>query len=304
MRFFHCTWLLLVCLATPAAAQQAPSGKPTRYTVFMRGTPIGREEVTVEQNAGGLTITSQGRFTAPLNIIIKRAEFKYRPDGTPELFALEGNANNTDVTLRTSFTDNTAVTEGTQGGKPVKVSHSIAPQSIVMPNGIYSAYAALAYRLATMLPNTAIRAYVLPEVMIGVRLVGSTDERMQVATSFLNVHRYDLVFGNPSGDLPVTLTAAEDGSLVRVAIPSQGLDVVREDVASPTSRTQVFSNPGDEAVVIQSTGFNLGATITKPTTAPGQGAGTGKADGRFPAVILLAGSGVSDRDGFAFGIPT
>ena len=307
MRFFHSTWVLLLCLAAPAVAQQASPSKPTGFTVFLRGTPIGREEMSVEQNAAGLTITSQGRLLAPLNSVIKKAEFKYRPDGSPELFTFEGNANNTDVALRTSFTDNTAVTEGTQGGKPLKVSHSIAPQAIVMPNGVFSAYAALARRLVGTTGPVAFRAYVLPELMVGVRSTGSTNERMQVATTFLNVRRYDLIFGNPTGDLAVTLTAAEDGSLVRVAIPSQGLDVVREDVASPTSRTQVYSNPGDEAVIIPTVGFNLGATITRPKGAgrAGQAGGAGGASaGRLPAVILLAGSGVGDRDGFAFGIAT
>lgn len=281
--------------------------------MFLRGTPIGREEVSVEKNSGGLTITSQGRLLAPLNVVIKKAEFKYRPDGSPELFTLEGSANNADVALRTSFTDNTAVTEGTRGGKPLKVSQSISPQAIVMPNGVFSAYAALAQRLAGSTGPVALRAYVLPELMVGVRTTGSTSERMQVATTFLNVRRYDLIFGNPTGDLAVTLTAAEDGSLVRVVIPSQGLDFVREDVASPTSRTQVYSNPGDEAVIIPTVGFNLGATITRPkgtggasgAGGAGQAGGAGGASaGRLPAVILLAGSGVGDRDGFAFGVPT
>jgi pimeloyl-ACP methyl ester carboxylesterase len=71
----------------------------------------------------------------------------------------------------------------------------------------------------------------------------------------------------------------------------------------------VFSNPGDEAVMIPAVGFNLGATITKPASAQGSGAAgpatpKGGDAGRMPAVILLAGSNVGDRDGFALGVPT
>src|SRR6185295_18891078 len=79
-------------------------------------------------------------------------------------------------------------------------------------------------------------------------------------------------------------------------VPSQGLDVVRADVAASTSRTQVFSNPGDEAVMIPGLGFNIGATLTRPA---GAAAGT-----RLPAVILLAGAGINDRDGMSHGVPT
>jgi len=292
----YCTCALLVCFAAATAAQQpaasAPS-TPTSYRVFMRGTLIGREDVTVQQNAGGLTIVSQGRLAAPLNVAIKKAEFKYKPDGSPELFTFEGNTNNSDVTVRTAFTDTTAVTQGTQGGKPINVTHSVTSGVVLLPSGIFSAYAALAQRLVGVAPKTRLRAYVLPEAEIGVLVTAITAEQIQVGTSLLKVRRYDLTFGTTAGDLAVSVVATEDGSLVRVGIPSQGLDVVREDVASPTARTQVYSNPTDEPVIIPVAGFNLGATLTRPKAG---------AASRVPAVILLSGSG-GDRDGFAFGVP-
>jgi pimeloyl-ACP methyl ester carboxylesterase len=286
---------MLVCLAAAAAAQQptAPSS-PTSYRVFMRGTLIGREDVTVQQNASGLSIVSQGRLAAPLNVQIKKAEFKYRPDGSPELFTLDSSANNTDLVVRTSFNGTVAVTEGTQGGKPINVTQSITAGTVVLPNGIFSGYAALAYRLRGVPAKTNLRAYVLPESEIGVIVTAVTPEKMQVGTSLLDVRRYDMIFGTAAGDVAVSLLATAEGALVRVGIPSQGLDVVREDVASPTARTQVFSNPGDEPVIIPVSGFNLGATITRPRAGAA----------RLPAVILLSGASGGDRDGFASGVPT
>ena len=56
---------------------------------------------------------------------IKKAEFKYRPDGSPELFTLDSSTNNTDLTVRTSFNGTVAVTEGTQGGQPINVTQSV-----------------------------------------------------------------------------------------------------------------------------------------------------------------------------------
>ena len=261
----------------------------------MRGTLIGREDVTVQQNASGLSIVSQGRLAAPLNVQIKKAEFKYRPDGSPELFTLDSSANNTDLVVRTSFNGTVAVTEGTQGGKPINVTQSVTAGTVVLPNGIFSGYAALAYRLRGVPAKTNLRAYVLPESEIGVIVTAVTPEKMQVGTSLLDVRRYDMIFGTAAGDVAVSLLATADGSLVRVGIPSQGLDVVREDVASPTARTQVFSNPGDEPVIIPVSGFNLGATITRPKAG---------AAARLPAVILLSGASGGDRDGFASGVPT
>jgi pimeloyl-ACP methyl ester carboxylesterase len=295
MRFFYFTCALALTLAAPAAAQQAPAtAKPTGYTVFLRGTAVGREEVTVREDATGTTITVQGRLGAPLNVVTRRAEMKYTADDTPERFTLDGSANGADVSVRTSFVNGTAQTEGNQGTAKIATSHQLSPKAVVLPNGVFSLYAALADRLSRVTAGAELKAYILPIAEIGVRVVSDRPERIQVGTAFLDVQRYDLLFSNPGGDLAVSLTAGDGGRLIRLSIPAQSIEVVREDVASPTSRTQVFSNPGDEAVVIPAVGFNLGATITKPSSpAP-----------RMPAVILLSGSGVDDRDGFVQGVPT
>src|SRR5688572_24265540 len=291
------TWLYLTCalvlaLAAPAAAQQAPASvKPTGYTVFLRGAPVGREEVTVQEDATGTTITAQGRMGPPLNVVTRRAEVKYTADGSPERFTLDGSANGSDVSVRTTFANGTAQTEGNQGTAKIATSHPFSPQAVVLPNGVFSLYAALADRLSRVTAGAELKAYILPLAEIGVRVVSDQPERIQVGTSFLDVQRYDLLFSNPGGDLAVSLTAGDGGRLIRLSIPAQAIEVVREDVASPTSRTQVFSNPGDEAVVIPAVGFNLGATITKPSSAaaPASVPGSGAA-GRVPAVILLSRS--------------
>ena len=81
MRFFYFTCALVITLAgaattaTPAAAQQnSATAKPTGYRVFLRGTPVGREELTVREDATGTTIIAQGRLDAPLNVVTRRAE--------------------------------------------------------------------------------------------------------------------------------------------------------------------------------------------------------------------------------------
>ena len=301
MRFFYLTCALVISLAAaaataaPAAAQQNPAtAKPTGYTVFLRGTPVGREELTVREDATGTTITVQGRLNAPLNVVTRRAEMKYTADDTPERFSLDGSANGADVSVRTTFANGTAQTEGNQGTAKIATSHPFSPNAVVLPNGVFSLYAALADRLSKVTAGAQLKAYILPLAEIGVRVVSDRPERIQVGTAFLDVQRYDLLFSNPGGDLAVSLTAGDGGRLIRLSIPAQAIEVVREDVASPTSRTQVISNPGDEAVVIPAVGFNLGATITKPSSpAP-----------RMPAVILLSGSGVGDRDGLVQGVPT
>src|SRR5262245_55848014 len=150
MRFFlYFTSALGLFLAAPVAAQQAPAtATPTGYTIFLRVAPVGRQELTVREDATGTTITTQGRLGAPLNAITRRAEMKYNTDGSPERFVLEGSANGNEVSIRTTFANGTAQTEGNQGTAKIATSHPVSPQSVVLPNGIFSLYAALADRLS------------------------------------------------------------------------------------------------------------------------------------------------------------
>ena len=304
MRRFHSNWAILALLGAAAVLTagrhaavraQTPASTPqsTGYTVFVRGAPVGREDVTVRTGPEGTTVTSQGRLSAPLNAVTRLAEFRYAPDWTAQLFVVDGTINGGPVNIKTTFDGGMAASQGVQGGTNISTTHAVDPRTIILPNGIFSAYAALALRLASIDEPAKLRAYVLPIVEIDVRITSVSADSIQLGNEILEVRRYDLVFENPRGELAATLMATRAGSLIRLNIPAEGLDFVRDDVAASTSRTQVHSNPGDEPVTIPATGFNLAGTLTRPASAAA----------RLPAVILLSGPTVPDREGFGLGYP-
>jgi alpha-beta hydrolase superfamily lysophospholipase len=69
---------------------------------------------------------------------------------------------------------------------------------------------------------------------------------------------------------------------------------MREDIAAVSTRRVVVAREGDQQVMIPGNGFSLAGTISKP-------AKTGTA--RSPAVVLVGGSGPTDRDETIAGIP-
>lgn len=305
MRGFHCTWaVLLVLAATPAVAQltqtsPAAGSTAARYTIFLNGQPAGNETVTVREGADGLVVSSEGRMSRPVNLVLARAEVRYSHDGAPRDLTINATATGGTISLQTMFADGRAVSQGNQLGTAIAKTDTVSPRAIVLPNGFWGAYVPLARRLASPHAPTELRAYVAPQFEIPVRVESTSAERMQVGTTAIDVRRYQLVMTTPGGDLIVHVTTDAAGALLRVSIPAQGVDVVRDDLASSTSRTQVHSNPGDEAVTIPGAGFNLGATFTRPTATT-----LADAKGRLPAVVLHTGSGVFDRDGTVAGIAT
>jgi len=257
--------------------------------------PIGHQDVTVRSDAQGLVITGQGQIAAPINVIARRVELRYRPNLDPQSLAVDARIGDAEVTLNTTFDNGTAVSKGIQGTTPIEGTDMVAPLTVLLPNVFFGSHAVLARRLAGEAPGREFRAFVGPGVgaQVAFRLRSEKSEGMQFGTSTFDVHHYELVFDNSGMPLELHLYSDFAGGLVRVTIPGQGIDFVRDDIAGSMSRTRVTSNPGDEAVMIPAAGFNLGATITHPANAAG----------RVPAVILIGGAGSDDRDGTAFDVP-
>jgi len=294
----YCTWAFLVFLATAAQAQEAARPPSIGFTIFLKGTPIGREDVTVRTDASGVSIVSQGRLSVPQSVTTRRAEVKYGPDWTPQTFTLDATVNGGDVTAKSTFAGSVARTDGVQTGSPYARQHEISPQPVVLlPSSFFGAFEAVSRRLVNAPGGTELKAYVLPQGETTIKLVSSVTERIQIGKEVFDVWHLEALWQIPgTNDLALSITSTKDGGLVRFSVPSQGLDVVRADVAASTSRTQVYSNAGDEAVTIPAAGFNLGATLTRPAATA--------AAAQIPAVILLGGAGSNDRDGAAHGVPT
>lgn len=290
----YCICAVLALLATSSGAAQQQASTTYRYTVFVGGTVAGSEDVTVQATATGLTISGKGRLSGSSDIVMRRAEVRYRADWTPEVFELEATVNGGDTQLKTTFDGQEAVTQGIDGGQKISQTNYLpASRILVLPNFFFGTFEALTRRLIGAAPGQEFPAYLGAGALGTLRLVSASTERMQVGTSIFNARRYAMTFTNPRGTTAVNLYADETGTLLRVNLPTPMIDVLREDLASSTARTLVYSNPGDEAVNIPAAGFNLGATITRPKSGAA----------RLPAVILLAGAAASDRDGAVAGVP-
>jgi len=300
---FHLTGVVLAVLltATDVAAQVAlppppPNQDPgTSYLVFFRSQPIGREDVTVVREPDGWSVRGSSRLGPPIDITSRVAEVVYDLQWRPKSLLVDGVVRGQDVTLKTTFDGTKANNVISVQGAPQLKADPVSADAVVLPNSFLGSYAALTVRLQGLKPGAEVKAYVAPQVEITIKLVAVANERIDTPRGTIAATRYSLLFVNPppAGELPVNLWAGPNGVLLRLSIPSQTLEMAREDIASAASRTAAFSLPGDEAVTIPAIGFNLAGTITKPANAKEP----------LPALILIGGSGPTDRDETVAGIP-
>jgi pimeloyl-ACP methyl ester carboxylesterase len=299
--------LALLLIGAAAAAAQTPATPPaappvsTRteslggdiYVVFLAGRMLGREELLRTRQADGWTLRGTSRLNAPVGTVVKHLELRYDAEWRPKGLELEGSVQGVDVALKTTFADGKAVNALTEGSTSSEKIDAVSADAVVLPNVFFGSYAALAARLAGATVGAEFKAYIAPQAEIPIVVTEVADESIETPRRTFTAKRYTLTFKNPSGDVSITLWADDTGALVRLSVPSQSLEVAREDVASAASRMTSFSIPGDETVRIPANGFNLAATVTTPPT-PAR---------RYPAVVLIGGSGPADRDGMVAGIP-
>jgi pimeloyl-ACP methyl ester carboxylesterase len=297
---FNCTAAaaaVLLLSAATATAQQAASPAPgdAVFNIFLRGTAIGREQVTVASAPSGWIITSSGASQAPLDFTIARFEIKYSPDWQPLELTLDARLRNATALVKTSFSLTTAINEVTQNSRTVSKEDQTSARTIVIPNNVFGAYEALAARLWPVAADAELPVYVVPQSEVKLKVRSVTDQSLTGPAGALRTRRFDVTFQNPDRPVNGIVTVDSRLRLVRFELPDVGLQVVREDASSVAMRPETLRNPTDADFAVPANGFNLAATLTTPPAVAGRL--------RHPAVILVGGARPGDRDLTINGVP-
>ncbi|MEZ5291433.1 MAG: alpha/beta fold hydrolase [Vicinamibacterales bacterium] len=290
---------LAAVLVAAAAGAQTPVPRPAAvagadsFVVFVAGRQVGREEVAVSRQADGWVIRGSSTLNPPFGIQIRQAELTYDGEWRPRSLSLDGVVQGREISLATTFADGKAANHLTEASESSDKVDEVSADAVVLPNVFFGGYAALAARLGGTTPGSEIRAYIAPQAEIPIVVDSVGDERIETPGRTFDARRYTITFRNPSGALTASLWTERSGALVRLSVPAQTLEVAREDVASAAARISAFSIAGDESVRVPANGFSLAATVTAPKDLVRPA----------PAVVLIGGSGPTDRDGTVAGVP-
>lgn len=287
-----------MALPALAAAQQAPAPvtpavSTSNFTVFIRGVPVGSEQSTISRSAEGWTITGSGRMGQPVDLVHRRLIVRYAADWKPLELTVDATLRGQALTLSTVVKGTTVDTQYTQAGQSGQKIDVIPADAILLPSPFWGPFEALSVRTRSAAAGTIIPAYVM-QSSIGIQLGEGIDERIQTSNRLIDVRRTPLKLLSGATPLDAEIWSDETGRMLRLTIPAQNIDVVREDIASVSTRRVPISRSNDEQIRIPSNGFSLAGTLSKPQseiTSP------------LPAVILVGGSGPTDRDALTFGIP-
>src|SRR5262245_26720802 len=274
---FHCICALLVtaALAVPASAQQpAASPDSATFTVFVRALPVGNEQISLTRNAEGWSIVSSGRIGVPIDVIARRVEVRYTQDWRPRDMTIDATVRGTPQSIRTVVEGTTAKTDFTTNAQPQQKTDQIDPTAVlIVPTPFFAPYEALAQRLKTAVAGSEIPIYNAPIASFAARVGETSAQQIQTTGRLINAKRTRVTIQTPTAPLETDIWTDENGRLIRLSVPAQSLEVVRDDVAAVSSRSVVISRPNDQAIKIPSNGFTLVGTMSQPAFAQGATAG-------------------------------
>ena len=305
-RRFHASIRLALALAVAAAAgatgwTQAPADPAAGealFNIFVGSTPAGFERVRVVRTEDGWLLQASGQLTAPVPVDTRVFEAAYDAEWRPRRLTIEGSQAGIPFRLDSTFADGAATNALREGDRQATNEDRIDPESVLLPNSIFVSYEALAMRLAQSQPGQELPIYVPPRGLLSARIEAVGIQHIETAERIIEARTYRITFVDPSQPLDAEVWIDESGRLLRVSLPYASLEVARRDIASVSARlTTDPPHPGSERVRVEAAGFSLATTVIAPVDVPPP------PDGRWPAVVLVPGTGPVDRDETVSGVP-
>ena len=294
----YCTVAVLATTICSPTAETQPAPRPTpgesTFSIFVQLALVGTEQIRVEESNAGWTISSTGRVSGPLDLAIRRFEMRYDDQWVPQELSIDAVLSGELYSVHTIFSGLQASSEILESGKSREKVDAISPGTVVLPTNFFASYEALAMRLSTSSPGTAIPAYIAPQAEITVRLNRSTEQRIATTEGTIAARRHHVTFLTQGNPFDAEIWSDDGHRLLRISMPTIGLDIARQDIISLSARQETVRNERDEDNFVAASGFNLAATITLPK--PPAGSADGDDDVEWPAVILVPGFGSIDRD--------
>lgn len=281
---------LVAMVGAPAVAR----AQEANFNIYVRSTLIGTEQVNLTRSADGWTISSSGRITAPAEVVNRQLIAKYDRNWRPLEFTLDATTQGQQTTLRVTVAGTAATLElSNPTAQGQRRTETIDAQALFLINPFVANFEAVAARSVTATPGTTLFFYQPGQGTFTGLLGAPAEEKIQTVSRVITARRTPMTLQVASQPpLDTEVWADEQGRLLRFRIPAQGLEIAREDMAAVSTRRLTMTRANDENIFVPANGFSLAATVSKP-----QGA-----SGRLPAVILVPGSGPTDRDEVVSGI--
>jgi len=270
--------------SVPAFSQESKN----RFLIEVRGGALaGSEEFQIEKTDTGYRLT--GKST--LNQMGRESELKHeetlRPDWSFERYRLQASMLGRTQIIEASLDGEQVKLRAGMGEESKAQTVPLRPRAVVLDNLVVGHFQILLNLISRNAVAEGEIYALVPQALAGVtgRLSAPQDDTGTLNGKSIRLRKYTLVLANV---LEEFWAEAESNRLMRVTVPIQNVEIVREGftAAIPAESKREPPNWTEHSLTFPSGDLKVPATLCLPA-APA---------GRVPIVILVHGSGPQDRD--------
>ena len=267
----------------PSAAQTS-----NRFTIRVgQGRITGTEDYSIQRTKDGYSLTSQSSLIISGSAVSFAQKQTLSTDWKFIRYQLNVTAQGGDQSIEAS-NDGAGIQLHAQAGSVSKdQTVDVHPNLLILDNLIASHYQILLNLLGVKPPDSSEWWIVVPQTLaeIRIKIVSAGEEIATLDGKPIATRRYEL---ETAGLFEQFWADAKSNTLMRVFVPSQHVDLVREGFAlAPAeklkSEVQHFT---EQELKFSSGKFELPATLCLPL----------QLKSKVPIVVLVHGSGPNDRD--------
>src|ERR1051325_5368818 len=119
---------------TPETFQTFQPGATSSFMIFLRGTPVGVEQIAVSRTTEGWSILSTGRLGPPFDVVARKVETRYNADWHPLGFTVDTLVRGEFQRVITTVQGTAATSAITAGTNSSEKTDTINHASILLPH--------------------------------------------------------------------------------------------------------------------------------------------------------------------------
>jgi hypothetical protein len=221
--------LALLALPLPAGAQAGAT-----FRILQHGAEIGVTSSSVapepEGEPAGWVIRGSSYLGGDYKLTVRRFEAHYDPEWRARFATMELSTPGSTLVAHTAIQGSINRTDVVEAGKTAYWgSAETSPDTIVIPDMVFSAYEALVARLARSEPGATLPIFVLPLSEIRLTVEAAATTTLDTASGPVTARHWKVTFQTATRHAPAEIWAVE-GRLARVDMPLDGISVIRTDI--------------------------------------------------------------------------
>jgi dipeptidyl aminopeptidase/acylaminoacyl peptidase len=268
-------------------SQSGPKMHSQKFIIYYGEKETGFENYSISTSEGKMRLTDNAQFKVSEMDIVTNMELILDTLLTLQMLDLDGKVHTQAYKVSTEFSKGKAINHMSRDGDTSTVEVPLHDNVFILPNGLFYPYTFLAKKYDFEKGGKQeFFGYLVPvEVQISIE-----DKGKEIVDFDTTSSQRQKLFVNIGAMVEVNLWVDKNKEITKLSIPMQGIDVYREGYKPAPKKAEIDTstkNYTSEDTTFKSGVLKLAGTVTVPKDK-------GK---KFPACIIISGSGPLDRNG-------